>query len=113
MDGQIIIDFSTIAGVAAFDVAVSAWLIGICKVTKNWLKQLISWVLPVVICAIAYLLQFGLFADYGTIAEWQGWVLTAVTALGIGLIANGIYDIEFVKMLIEGIKKLFTKKQRS
>ena len=108
---NMIIDFSTLAGVAAVNVFITETIVKLAKVEKGWVKQLISWLTPVVLCVVGLLCQLGIFADYGTIASWQGWVLTLVTGLGLGLTSNGLYDLQFVQKILEWIESLINKRK--
>ena len=108
---NMIVDFSTLAGVAAVNVFITETIVKLAKVEKGWVKQLISWLTPVVICIVGLLCQLGIFADYGTIASWQGWVLTLVTGLGLGLTSNGLYDLPFVQKILEWIESLINKRK--
>ena len=105
------IDFSTLAGVAAVNVFITEAIVKGCKVTKDWAKQLISWATPLLLSIVGLLCQFGLFADYGQITDWQAWIYTIVTGLGLGLVSNGLYDIPFVQQFLEWLVKLFNKKK--
>jgi len=104
------IDFSTLAGVAAVNVFITEAIVKGCKVTKNWAKQLISWITPLLLSIVGLLCQFGLFADYGQITDWQAWIYTIVTGLCLGLVSNGFYDIPFIQQFLEWLVKLFNKK---
>ena len=107
------IDFSTLAGVSAINVFITEAIIKSCKVTKNWGKQLISWATPLVLCVVGLLCQFGLFAEYGTVTDWQAWIYTIVTGLGLGLVSNGLYDIPFIQQFLDWLVKLLSKKKQT
>lgn len=67
-------------------------------------KQIVSWVVAIAGACLGYALQLGFFADFGTVNQWQGWVMTAATGFGAGLAANGIYDIN---VIYEALKFIF------
>ena len=106
------IDFSTLVGVAAVNVFVTEAIVSKCKVTKEWAKQLISWITPLVLSVAGLLCQLGLFADYGVITDWHAWIYTILTGVGLGLVSNGLYDIPFVQTILDWIVKLFEKKKK-
>ena len=106
------IDFSTLAGVSAINVFITEAIVKSCKVTKNWVKQLISWATPLLLCVVGLLCQFGLFAEYGGVTDWHAWIYTVVTGLGLGLVSNGLYDIPFIQQFLEWLVKLFNKKKQ-
>lgn len=60
-------------------------------------KQAVSWVVAILGACLGYALQVGFFTEFGTVDQWQGWVMTAVTGLGAGLVANGIYDVNIIQ----------------
>ena len=67
-------------------------------------KQIVSWVVAITGACLGFVLQLGFFADFGTVNQWQGWVMTAATGFGAGLAANGIYDIN---MIYEALQFIF------
>lgn len=101
--------FSTFSGLAALNVFICQLIFNLTKLTIGWLKQVISWVLPILLCIIGYLTGIGMFSEYVLLPVWQGWVYTILVGLGIGLTSNGIYDVPLVKQLLETIKLLFDK----
>lgn len=68
-------------------------------------KKAVSWATAIIFAVIGFVCQYGFFADYGAINTWQGWVMTAVTGLGAGIYANGIYNIEPIKEAVHWIFK--------
>lgn len=100
--------FATIGGVAALNVIVTEFLnkaVG----AKGWVKQVVSWVCPLVIAIVGLVFGWGIFAGYGTIGSVAAWFYTILTGFGIGLVSNGLYDIKYVQKVITFIKELFTK----
>ena len=100
--------FSTLGGVSALNVVVTEMINSAFGVKASWLKQLISWVCPMLLSVLGFVFGFGIFAAYGTISSVSGWIYTVLTGLGLGLTSNGIYDIEFVQNIIKNVKELIT-----
>lgn len=109
--------FSSLGGLSALNVLVTDWIVKVCKVQKGWVKQLISWIVPVVLSVLGFCLGLGLFAGYGALTAWTGWVYTILTGFGVGLISNGLYDISGVQKALDWItdliKRLVPKKQEA
>lgn len=97
--------FSTLGGLAALTVVITGFINKTFKVEKDWVKQLISWLVPVVVSVVGFALQLGLFAAFGPLTLWTGWVYSILTGLGVGLISNGLYDINGVQSLLDLITK--------
>lgn len=115
MDIDFIGSFSTIGGLATLTTFICSLLTNYLKIKKAWIKQVISWIIPILISIMGYLTKLGLFINFSELVSWQGWVFTCLTGLGIGLISNGIYDISGVKNVLKSIytfmEKIFTKKE--
>ena len=88
--------FASIAGVAAGSVFISALLIKWFKVEKGWVKQIVSWVAPVVLFVAGNLLNIGFMAEFT-------WLMTVVYGLGAGLVSNGIFDIAIVQAVLAAL----------
>ena len=101
--------FATISGVAALNVAITEFLNSTFNIQTGWVKQVISWICPVLLSVLGLVFGWGLFASYGTISSVLAWVYTVLTGLGVGLVSNGIYDIQWVQNVITFVKDLFTK----
>lgn len=102
--------FGTLAGFSAGVVVLTQFINTLFKVQKSGWKQAISWITAIVACVVGFLIHAGMFADYGALNEWQGWVKTIITGLAAGLISNGIYDIEPVRIIVEWIFSFIKKK---
>ena len=100
--------FSTLGGVSALNVVVTEMINSAFGVKASWLKQLISWVCPMLLSVLGFVFGFGIFGAYGTISSVSGWIYTVLTGLGLGLTSNGIYDIEWVQNIIKNVKELVT-----
>ena len=88
--------FASLAGVAAGSVFISALLIKWLKVTKAWVRQVVSWIAPVVLFVVGNLLNIGFMAEFT-------WLMTFVYGLGAGLVSNGIFDIELIKAILAAL----------
>lgn len=71
---------------------------------KKWLKltgilaQVLSWVLAVAVCYVGWLFKWGIFE---TVTQW---FIPAIYGIAVGLVSNGIFDIEFVKAILRLFK---------
>ena len=100
--------FSTLGGVSALNVVVTEMINTTFGIKGARLKQLISWVCPMLLSVLGFVFGFGIFGAYGTISSVAGWVYTVLTGLGLGLTSNGIDDIEWVQNMIKNVKELVT-----
>ena len=60
-------------------------------------KQIVSWVISIVVVFIGQLKSVGMVAETNTL--W-----TAITGVAVGLVANGIFDIKIVQAILSFIK---------
>ena len=86
----------TLAGVAAVTVFLSAAVNTLLK-TTGFVKQLIAWIISIL------LLVLGNFVNMGFMAELT-WLNTLIYGVAAGFIANGIFDIAFIKMVLQALK---------
>lgn len=98
---DLIVNFDTFVASLAGYAAVSIFLTGIingwAKITKSWLKQVISWVVPVaLVLLVTLLLKVGFLAD-------ANFIKILIFGLGTGLVSNGIFDIAFVNTAVNWI----------
>jgi hypothetical protein len=101
--------FGTFSGLAALNVVIVNLITTYCKIKTSWIKQVISWIIPIIISIIGFVFNLGLFENYTVLVEWQGWIYTILTGLGIGLTSNGIFDISFVRNLLNNLNNLINK----
>ena len=92
----------SLAGLAAVAAFFSAMVNGFLKVTKGLVKQLVAWGVSIVIIVAADIANFGFVADFPIIKA-------VVYGLGAGLIANGIFDIPFIKTILDKVEGWFPK----
>lgn len=98
--------FSSLAGIASLNVAITELVNSKFGIKISWLKQLISWVLPLIVSIVGLLFGYGIFADFGTISDPMAWLNTILVGFATGLVSNGIYDIKYVQDLIDFIKSI-------
>lgn len=97
--------FSSLGSISAFNVIMSEYLITALKVDGKLMKQIVTWSSSMLLSLIGFIFGFGMFADYGTITSASGWIYTVITGVGLGLISNGIYEIDIIKNFIKGVKE--------
>lgn len=88
--------FASLSGVAAGSVFVSALLIKWFNAEKGWVKQLVSWITPLVLLITGNLLNIGFMAEFT-------WLMTIAYGFGTALVSNGIFDIELVKAVLAAL----------
>lgn len=66
------------------------------KPNQTW-TQILSWLISIVLALVGYWFQWGLF-------EGLDIVWTLVTGFGVGLVANGIFDVTLVQAFLSAIK---------
>jgi len=89
--------FATLAGIAAVTVFVAAAVNAIFKVTKKIVKQIIAWLIAIVLVFVGSLLNIGFSADFP-------WLTTLAYGFGAGLVANGMFDVAMVQTLLDLLK---------
>lgn len=80
------------------------------KVQNSTAKLIVSWVLSLGLAALGFGLQLGIFADCGTVTEWQGWVKAELIGLGCALCSNYAYDREEIWTLLQQLFSIFKKR---
>ena len=98
---DLVVNFNTfvasLAGYAAVSIFLTGLLNGWSKITKSWMKQAISWVVPVVlVVAVSLLLKAGFLAG-------ESFIKILIFGLGAGLVSNGIFDIGFVNTIVNWV----------
>ncbi len=87
----------SLAGYAAVSIFLTGLLNGWFKITKSWVKQIVSWAVPVVLVAvISLLLKAGFLAG-------ESFIKVLVFGAGAGLVSNGIFDIAFVNTMVNWV----------
>lgn len=96
---------ATLGGVAVLSVFMTGFINGLFKVTSSTIRLVVSWVVPVVLTALA-----GLILNIGFLADVQWW-LVLLYGFGAGLVANRGYDLNTIKQIILFIETLFGNKK--
>jgi uncharacterized YccA/Bax inhibitor family protein len=94
--------FSSLAYIAALTAFLAAFLNGLLKVTKRFVKQLVAWGVGIILLIASNLLNFGYAAE-------QPILLSAIHGFAVGLVANGIFDIPVIKSILETVEGWFKK----
>jgi hypothetical protein len=100
---QLNLYFGSLAGIAAITTFLAALLNGLLKVTKKIVKQLIAWLVAILLLIGANLLNYGFAAEFSILKS-------ILYGFGAGLVANGLFDIPFVKMLLDTVEGWFKPK---
>ena len=87
---------ASLAGVAAVTVFLAAFLNTLLK-TKGFIKQLVAWVVAILILVIGNLVNMGFMAELN-------WLHTIVYGVAAGFISNGIFDLETVRAILRALK---------
>lgn len=96
--------FTTLASlVAGVPVVTQAIKRIINKDLPGWANQLISWIIGIAIT------MFGWFFDLGCLAD-ANWWQALIVGFGVSLAANGVFDINLIKWLLELIFGKINKK---
>lgn len=102
---QLNLYFGSLAGVAALSTVLAALLNGALKVTKKFVRQLVAWLVAIILIVGANLLNYGFAAEFSILKS-------ILYGLGAGLVANGIFDIPFVKVLLDTVEGWFQPKTK-
>ena len=89
---DLLADFTTIAGVAAFTLLIAGWIKTAFKL-EGALARWVSWAVAIVISFVGWYFNIGLFDP---LLWWQ----TIFYGFGIGLVANGIYSAETIQLIL-------------
>jgi len=94
------LSFGAISLLTAF---LAAFLNGALKVTKNFVKQLVAWIVAIILVVGSDLLNFGYAAQFPIL-------LAVIHGFGAGLASNGVFDIPIIKGVLDTIEKWFNPK---
>jgi hypothetical protein len=87
---------ASLSGVAAVTVFLTAAVNTLFKTTGFW-KQLVAWVIAIILLVAGNLLNIGFMAQLN-------WLNTIIYGVAAGFIANGIFDLEFIKVILKALK---------
>jgi hypothetical protein len=94
---QWFVSFGAVALLTAF---LTAFLNGLFKVEKNFAKQLMAWLVAIVLVVGSDLLNFGYAKDYPTL-------FAVINGFAVGLASNGVFDVPALKSILGTIEKWF------
>ena len=89
--------FATLAGIAAVTVFIAAAVNTLFKITKKIVKQLIAWLIAIVLVFAGNLLNIGFSAEFP-------WLTSLAYGFGAGLVANGMFDVQMVQAMLDRLK---------
>lgn len=64
---------------------------------SGFLKQLVAWVISILLCFVGWYFNLGMFA--GLV-----WWVVLVYGFAVGLAANGFFDIGLIQAILKGLK---------
>ena len=102
--------FATFVAFCSGVVCVTEAVNRIFKVQGTVAKLIVSWMVSVAMAALGFGLQLGLFVEFGTPDQWQGWVKAFFVAIGCALCSNYAYDRDEIWMLLQQLFNIFKKK---
>ncbi len=86
----------SLAGIAAVTVFLAAAINKLLKLEGFW-KQLTAWVVAILLMVIGNLVNLGFMAE-------MNWLHTIIYGVAAGFISNGIFDLAFVKLVLQALK---------
>jgi len=99
--GKWFVSLGTVALLTAF---LATFVNGLLKITKNFPKQLIAWLVAIVLVVGSDILNFGYAKDLPIL-------IAVLNGLGAGLVSNGVFDIPVIKAILDAIGNLFPPKK--
>jgi hypothetical protein len=95
------VDIGTVTVLIAF---IAAFVNGLLKIVKGFPRQVIAWLIGIILVTGSDLLNFGYAAEYPIL-------LAVINGFAAGLMSNGAYNVPWIKALLEWIEvKLNPKK---
>jgi len=85
----------SLTGIAALTVFLAAKLNTLLK-ASGFIKQLVAWIIAIILLVVGNLVNLGFMAE-------MNWLHTLVYGIAAGFLANGIFDIALVKLLLQAI----------
>jgi len=99
--GKWVASFGAVSLVTAF---IASFFIGLLKVDKRLVKQLIAWAVAIIILVVTDLVNFGYAAEFPVL-------LAVIHGFGAGLASNGFADVPLIKGMLDAIEKLLYPKK--
>lgn len=87
---------TTLGGIAALTVFLAAAANKVLN-TVGFVKQLVAWLIAVLLAVLGNVLNIGLTAELP-------WLTTILYGVAAGFVANGIFDIELVRAILKKLK---------
>ena len=89
----------SLAGIAAVTVFLAAAVNTLLK-TKGFMKQLVAWLIAIILLVIGNLVNMGFMAELS-------WLNTIIYGIAAGFLANGIFDMPLILSILKalGIEK--------
>jgi hypothetical protein len=94
--------FASAGAFAVLVTFITAFFNGLLKVEKKFIRQLIAWVVAIVLLVATNLFDFGYNAEFPI-------YLSIVEGFTIGLVANGMANIPFVETIRNTVEGWFKK----
>jgi len=85
----------SIISLTAIVMPLSGWIISLIKL-DGAASRFVSWAVAILLSYTGYWMNFGFWADMGPIT-------TALTGLGMGLVSNGVFTMEWVQAVLTAI----------
>ena len=101
--------FATFAGFCGCVVMLTESVNKLFKVDSKTAKFVVSWVVSIGLACLGFVLQYGIFADLGAPAEWQGWVKTVFIGVFCAVCSNRTYDMNEIWRVLQIIFSFFDK----
>jgi hypothetical protein len=96
---------ASLLGLSVLSVFITGLVNGLLTTVKKWIRQVVSWLVPIVIAALfTFVLKIGFLVDEPILS-------VLLYGLGAGLVSNGIFDISFIKTAIVFIEQLLKKEE--
>lgn len=92
---DITVTFETLAAIVAAVPIITQWIKKLInKDLPGWINQVMAWGISIILCFIGWFFDLGILAD-------TNWWQTLIIGIGIGLAANGVFDLNFIRQLLD------------
>ena len=105
--------FATFVAFVAGVTTITEFFKKVCNITKKGWMIGTAMIVAVCLSVLGYGLQIGFFAEYGTVNQWQGWIMSILTGAGAGLASCGLYDIDAIEKLVKWIWSFIKPKNKT